>query len=691
MKWIPYPFVRIVFFFICGILFGVFYPDVIAEHVALVMLIVLLIGYFVLLILTWKVNVNWSGITGLVIIFTVGYVYVLHRTESRKSDHIFLIRSPIAYYKARILLPLEEKDHSWKTEVSIEFVSSNGGWQQASGRVLVYFSRIDSVMPYHYGYVLLIKGSPLLVQPPVNPGEFDYKQYLRYRNIYHQHFVKSGHAKLIVHENGAFFMALAFHVRRWANDVLHQYVAGRHEQAIASALILGVTNELDADLYGAYASAGVMHILSVSGLHVGIVYLIIFLLLQPITKIKGGKWLVAIICIVVLWAYAFVTGMSPSVLRAVIMFSFLALAKPQNFRTNIYNTLAVSAFIILVIDPFFIMSVGFQLSYLAVLGIVYLQPGLYVLWEPQSYCWDKIWKVTSVSIAAQIATFALSFLYFHQFPNYFLIFNLIVIPISFVVLIAGLLLLAVSPITSVSIFVGWCLGWLIKIMNMIIFSVDSLPFSLINHVYITPFQCAIIMGGCISVILLLKTKQFRYLVVAAFFVGCYSATQWFHYVNEVKPAGLTVYHVPKHAVVDLFDDGKFYDMHDSTFCHTNAIDKYMNPNRFIHGATSVSRGIDKGITTSLNGARLILWKGKYILNITTEKFRPVSLPPLDYVIISNNAVSDLLILTHQLNFKKLIIDSSNSFYFADGLRRHAIQLKIDFHSVWHSGAFCSRL
>src|SRR6185369_7936506 len=122
-----------------------------------------------------------------------------------------------------------------------------------------------------------------------------------------------------------------------------------------------------------------------------------------------------------LWGYAFLTGLSPSVLRAVTMFSFVAIAKPVGRRTNFYNTLAASAFCLLLYDPYLIMSVGFQLSYLAVLGIVYLQRPIYNLWEAKSWFADWAWQLSCVSIAAQIATFALGFLYFHQFPVYFLV------------------------------------------------------------------------------------------------------------------------------------------------------------------------------------------------------------------------------------------------------------------------------
>ena len=229
-------------------------------------------------------------------------------------------------------------------------------------------------------------------------------------------------------------------------------------------------------------------------------------------SLAWSAWFIAIISLVCLWAYAFVTGLSPSVLRAVTMFSFMAVAKPFSRSTNIYNTLAASAFILLLYNPFLIMSVGFQLSYLAVIGIVYLQKPLYNLWDPQNKIVDWCWSITCVSIAAQIATFALGLLYFHQFPVYFLFSNLFVIPGSFVVLVLGILLLAVSYFSPAAFAVGWLLEWTIKVLNIGVFAVEDLPYSLINGVYLTTFQCWLLMGVIILFILLFEFKRFRYVI-----------------------------------------------------------------------------------------------------------------------------------------------------------------------------------
>src|SRR5690606_9892162 len=220
--------------------------------------------------------------------------------------------------------------------------------------------------PVQYGDVLLINGTPEELKEPSNPGEFDYKKFLTYRKTYHQHFLREGDAMKIGYEPSSRVVKYSILAREWADRAVRENVDGKQEQATASALVLGVTEGLDNDLIGAYAATGSLHVLSVSGLHVGIIYWLILLIFRPLNKTTKGKWILAVFSVLALWGYALITGVSPSVLRAVTMFSFVALARRWGQKTNIYNTLAASAICLLVYEPYLIMSVGFQLSYLAV-------------------------------------------------------------------------------------------------------------------------------------------------------------------------------------------------------------------------------------------------------------------------------------------------------------------------------------
>jgi competence protein ComEC len=430
-----------------------------------------------------------------------------------------------------------------------------------------------------------------------------------------------------------------------------------------------------------------MHALAVSGLHVGIVYGLLLFLLKPLQRLKRGDWILAVVSIIVLWVYGFITGLSPSVLRAVTMFSFVALAKPGAYRANLYNTLAASAFCILLYDPFLLMSVGFQLSYMAVVGIVYLQSGLYNLWEPANRIVDEIWKVSCVSIAAQIATFTIGLLYFHQFPNYFLLSNLFVIPGSFVVLIAGIALLALDFVTPIAIGLGFLVEWIIKILNVIVFSIEQFPFSLIENIYITPWQCMVLIGALIAIIFLIERRNFKWLALASTFLLLFSIGQWQHFRNDVHIDKLAIYNVRGHTAIDMIDHGQTFFFADSGLLKDDSkIQYHIAPHR-------IKAGVNEAIFPanafyrSLPGCTLMTWKGKTFLRIFDKNFRLPTGWQVDYVIVSNNAFTNWFELKNQIQLEKIIFDSSNSTYYVSKALEQMKDNSSKVYSVIHEGAF----
>jgi competence protein ComEC len=691
-QWIPYAFVRIVVFFMAGILWGIFQPESISLSYTVTIFFGLLGLYFLLVIRNRFLHPGGKiinpGFVGLAAILVAGYMNVLLKTESTSADHLLNVPQKPAFYKVVVTRYAEQKSKSWKLEAVVQEVYANNTWQANQGKVVLYLSKPDYPSPFGYGDVLLIKGCPQLLQPPANPGEFDYKKFLAFRNIYHQHFLRQGDAVLVGSEPPSILMKYAIDARLWAEGTLEKFVSGDREKGIASALVLGVTDGLDHELMNAYAATGTLHVLAVSGLHISIIYLIILWLLQPLNKSAAGKWALAFISLFVLWTYAFVTGLSPSVLRAVTMFSFVALAKPWNQKLNIYNTLAASAFFLLLFDPQMIMSVGFQLSYAAVLGIVYLHPKLYPVWEPESRLLDEVWKITSVSLAAQVATLPLGLLYFHQFPNYFMLSNLLVIPASFVVLIAGLSLLAVSFFSVAAHGLGWVVTWMIKAMNIVVFTVGGLPYSQVENIYITTVQSILLAGMIISVLLLIEKKKFYYSIMTAVLAMLFCSSQWQHFDEQIDQRRLVVYNVPGHSAADLMESGHTFFLADSALNHDpKKISFHITPARLIHGIQAIEHTGGLTCTHTVRGGSLIAWRNRSILILDRQDIDyPASLE-VDYVIIRNNAIVDLNKLLPAIKPREIIIDSSNSFYHANRLLEQAGDLAVSVHSVLHAGAY----
>jgi competence protein ComEC len=692
-SWTPFPFVRLVLFFCAGILLGIYLPDILSIDLTKILFVILGVFFIVVSYLRSKGKLKSlnPGAVGLFVVFLAGYIQVYNSTDYHKPNHFIHDTDVINYYKAVITKQAQEKKNSWKIEAKVVAVQHNNLWEERTGNLLLYFSKEGDREPWQYGDVLLLKGSPQIINEPANPGEFDYKRFLTFRKIYHQHFLKDGAVQQIGHEPPSRIIDYSIRARIWADEALKRNIHGEREQATATALVLGVTDGLDSDLIGAYSATGSLHVLSVSGLHVGIIYWLILLVLRPLNKSISGKWMLAIFSIAVLWGYAFVTGLSPSVLRAVTMFSCVAIARPWSKRTNIYNTLAVSAFCLLLYEPYLIMSVGFQLSFLAVIGIVYLQPVFAKWWEPKNWLWDNIWQITCVSIAAQIATFALGLLYFHQFPVYFLLSNLFVIPASFVVLVLGIVLVAVSAIQPLAGLVGFLLEWSIRILNYGVFEMEALPFSLIDRVYMTTFQCWLLILVILLIVALFEFKKFSIVIAISFCLIIFGFTRWIHFNKEVDTQRFTVYKVAGHSALDVIDRGQAYFFTDSVLLKDDeGIRFHISPNRLKSGVNSVYVGDQLEFSKSFPGCRLIMKEGITILQIVEKGFSCPQNVSLDYIVLGNNSIRNIQAIS-SLKYKKLILDSSNSFYFASRMLKEAKQESVDVHSVLHQGAFVTKL
>ncbi|MFZ6013466.1 MAG: ComEC/Rec2 family competence protein [Bacteroidota bacterium] len=682
IRWIPFVFVRIVVFFVAGILFAIHVLDVPAVALTLAGLTSLYLIIYCLRTrgLQYSFNLGWIALPAVML---AGYLHLSWRTHARYDDH-FMHAGKVEFYQAVLTSASQEKGQSWRVEARVRRVKA-GHWKNTTGKAILYFSKKDFSKPFQYGDVLMIKGCPQPVQPPGNPGEFDYGKFLSFKNVYHRHALRHANVKHIGYDSPNPLMSYAIRARQWAGDVLKRNVNGEREQAITFALVLGVTDGLDDELLSAYAATGTLHVLAVSGCHVSIIYMIILWLLKPLGRSAWGLWVTAFVSLFCLWAYAYITGLSPSVLRAVTMFSFVAIARPWSRTTNIYNTLAASAFCLLLYDPFLIMSVGFQLSYLAVAGIVYLQPKLYQLWEP-AYRWlDELWKITAVSLAAQLATFSLGLLYFHQFPNYFLISNLLVIPISSCVLILGLVVLAVSFITFLGNLFGFLLAGLITVLNGIVFAVEKFPFSLSEDIYISSEQALLLMGMIIAIVLLFERRRFYYVFFIICLVSGYSMLSWIHFRTEVAKQKMIVYKVPGHSAMDFIDKGKAYFLADtSLWRQEKKINYHIRPHRIMTGVSNVTK---MPFVRKVTGGELISWKGKTILMITGRDFQCPGQLSVDFLLVTRNALTNLSQIKSGLHYSKLILDSSNSFYIADKLKAQAAQRHIEVHSVLHQGAF----
>ncbi|NOS91755.1 MAG: ComEC family competence protein [Cyclobacteriaceae bacterium] len=684
-RWAPIAMVRITTFLVAGILAAIYFPNQLSTVIITAIIISLFSIYILLAILSRKVRHSLlPGFVGLCAISFVGYQLVTIRTDLNNPLHFMYAADTIHYYTAIVRSVPVEKAKSWKVEMEVRAIRTDQ-WKKSEGKVLLYMAKDSVPLSWKFGDQILIKGSPVLLSSPANPEEFDYKRFLSFKNIYHQQYVRPFQIRWIAGAERSGFIFYSHQVRHWASDQIAKYIHDPQAQGIASALVLGVTDGLDSDLLNAYAASGAMHVLAVSGLHVGIIYALLLFLLKPFAKFRGSVWLTAGLSLLCLWGFAFVTGLSPSVLRAVTMFSFVALAKPFAQRTNIYNTLAASAFALLLYNPYLIMSVGFQLSYLAVLGIVYLQRPIYNLWEVKSRIGDWVWQITCVSLAAQIATFSLGLLYFHQFPVYFLVSNLFVIPLSTAVLVLGIILLCISSISMVATLLGKLLSVMIYLLNQTVFVTEKLPFSLISDIYITTFQCCLLMGVLIGILLIFERKNLYglYLSIACGIV--FSIMQWMHYASVERERQWIVYAVSGHTAMDFISNQQAQFIADSALLNDfEKIRFHIRPNRLIHGVSKVQS--DTVLSSrKVNDITFELWQQHLIAHAIQPAAHLPANATVDYLLVSRNALDVTKIRKEQVGM--LILDASNTRNYCNKLIKFAKQNQIPIHSVLHQGAF----
>src|SRR6202012_1473403 len=303
------------------------------------------------------------------------------------------------------------------------------------------------------------------VNQPFNPAEFNYKRYLANQNIHYQEFLFPGQYRAFGKGGGNALISQSLQLRQYFVAKLKRNMRDTNAIAVASTLILGYKADLSNDVLQAYSKTGTIHVLSVSGAHVAIIYILLTLVLGFLDRFSYGKLLKAVIIITLIWYYSMVSGFSPAVCRAAVMISMVIIGKTFVRYINTLNILAISAFMLLLYDPFFITDVGFQLSYLAVFGLIIFQPIVYK-WLTFKNKWaDKLWGLCSVSIAAQVITFPLSAFYFHQFPIYFLISNLLIVIPTEIIMISGIAYLLLPQVPYLSKAIAFVLEWSILIMN----------------------------------------------------------------------------------------------------------------------------------------------------------------------------------------------------------------------------------
>jgi competence protein ComEC len=690
------PFVRILIPQIIGIstayLFLPF-PGLFVVSIWFILVSLLLLVY---LIIFYKMHYNYhyrwlAGVAVYMCIFLVGYNLTVYKGQLLNTSHFSKAKYEMLVIKVSSEPKLSGDILRFESEVEQGYKQKH--FYPLIGKLLIAL-KVDPAQNFRYGDMLLIPASYNEVEGPYNPSEFNYKAYLADHGIYYQSFIMANKVRSLNRNQGSILIAFAFKLRQQLVLKLNKYISDKNAASVASTLILGYRSDLSSEILDAYSKTGTMHVLSVSGMHVGIVFIVMIFLLKFMDRNKKLRLIRAALIITLIWFYTIVTGFSSAACRAALMLSFVTIGRAIHRQQNTYNLLAISAVLLLIYDPFFLFEVGFQLSYLAVLGLVYLYPKIYRLFIIENSLGDKIWSYVSLSTAAQLATFALSIYYFHQFPLCFLLSNLfILLPVT-LIMYAGLIFLFV-PWDGLLNPLGWVLNKSIVFTNQGLMYIENLPFSNISGIWINMWTC-LLMYGLILFIVFTFIYRHKYLIYISLLTSfililissykeiiSYRQNQIIFYSLR-KNTGIGFFEGKKAIIIsDLKPDEKTFSYSIKPSLESDAIQKQ----RFLIPGSSLSEAtfFSDGNFIQFRNWKLLIWNKDFDKRIFTKKVS------VQAVLLQGNPSITVKSLIQSVNFKILLIDASNRDYHIKNWQHQAIENGINYYVLKKNPAYIVKI
>lgn len=583
---------------------------------------------------------------------------------------------------ATIQEPLVEKPNSYKAVARFTTIIKGDTLHATKGELILYFKK-DSLAPLlQYGSQLIFTKNLQEIKNGGNPGSFDYKRYSLFQGITHQAYLTGADYELLPTKEQDPLKTFIFTTRTWVVNTLKNYIPGDKESGLAEALLIGYKDDLDKNLVQSYSNTGVVHIIAISGLHLGIIYWLLLVLTKPLKQNKNLVWLRLLLTISALWTFTLLAGAQPSVLRSAIMFTVIAIGQLASRNGSIYNTMALSAFVLLCINPFWLWDVGFQLSYTAVLSIIVFFRPIYNWFYLPNKIVDFFWKLTAVTLSAQLLTLPISIYHFHQMPLLFLLTNFIAVPLSSVILIGEILLCAFAFIEPVAKLIGQLLHEGIYFMNYYIEGLDGVPFSVWNGLYISVQQMFLLLTAVVAACLWLMEKKRALGWVAGVSACLFMVARAFSFHTAYQQQKLIVYNVPKHTAIDVIDGRSYSFIGDSSLLFDDFVRNFhLQPSRIMH-RISLSPNNESTHKSFRVGEKQVL-----LLDETTSFLTASQKQTIDLLILSKNPRVYITDLAEAFQIKQAVIDGSVPLWKAALWKKDCASLQIPCYSVGEEGAF----
>ena len=671
MKFINFSVIKFAFFLTAGIIIAHFYPNTLYFYLAISLYIGLLIIGFISK--EHLFQTIYFGIVTYACIFLLGAItYQINLPEFQNNHYS---QNDSMDLKENILqLKIKEvlKSDTYNSKYITEVIAINNNY--FDGKILLNIKRDSFEKIFNIDDLLLISSKLKKISAPLNPHQFDYSAYMKSLGIYNQ--VHSSQRTILNQSKGnPTLRGQADKVRSYLIQKLKKSPLTPNVIAIVQALILGQKKDINKQLYNDYSAAGAIHILAVSGLHVGIIYFILIALLRPFKNLFKNELIISIIMVISLWGFAFLTGLSPSVIRAVTMFSFFAFAKAINRETNGINTLFLSYFILLIINPLWLFYVGFQLSYLAVFFILWLLPLFNKIYYPKNYFVKKIWDIFTVTLAAQLGIIPLSIYYFHQFPGLFFITNLIILPFLGILLGGGIILIFLSMFNILPDWFALSYNFLIKLMNSCIHWIANQELFLFQNI---TFSLSKIFASYLLIISIILFWDYQNRKSNLFFaVGLsilFSVSIFDNYSNSKNE--LIVFHKNRQSIIGN---------KNSSILHLYKSDATLNiSNSYPIKAYKIANGIIEYSEIKL--PQVFKYNEKLILILDSLGVYPNSYK-IDIVLLTYSPKVNLNRMLDRLQPKMIIADGNNYKSYVNRWKKSCNEKNIAFHFTGTDGAY----
>ncbi|MEP6750863.1 MAG: ComEC/Rec2 family competence protein, partial [Bacteroidota bacterium] len=561
----------------------------------------------------------------------------------------------------------------------------NNAVLSVKGNIIIYFKKDSFPEPLLYGAQIIFNKTLQPIRNSGNPGSFNYERYAAFQGVYQQVFLKPGEYMILPGKNANWLTSFLFTTRQKVLNIITTYIPGEKEAGLAEALLVGYKDDLDKTLVQSYSNTGVVHIIAISGMHLGLIYWLLNLLLIPFKKRKQTKWMVPVLIITGLWLFSLLAGGGPSILRSAVMFTCIVIGENVQRKTFIYNSLAASAFILLCINPFWLWDAGFQLSYTAVLSIVIFMKPLYNLLYFKNKMVDGIWKLMAVTLAAQVLTTPVSMFHFHQFPVYFLMTNLLAVPLSSLIVLLEIVLCAIAFVPVLAKAAGIILHWLIYAMNSFIEHMEALPFSLWNNMQINILQLILLYGVVIAVAYWLMKKNKPAIFIGLFCLLGFLSLRSYSFIGANQQQQLIVYNIPRYQAIDFINGRDYFFKGDTDLLTNKQLQNFdLNPSRTlyrINNAESIENFLSVSPVCMFNNKTIVLIDQHTGLGTATEKINA------DLIIISKNPSVRMSQLAEAFNCRQIVFDGSNAPWKVNKWKLEAAKLGLQCFYTVDNGAF----